>query len=92
MRHGAFDVLRAAVSAPWGLLAFASYAGAFDFLENRFSEYSKEGREWKFAVMEAAASNPGLALLPPRRAAALRLMLREGPFYVPYRPSDPVVE
>ena len=73
----------------------AEYAGFFDFVENRFTEFSKEGKEWKFSLVEALAANPvSTVALPggggPQRAAALRTMLTQGPFYVPWRPEGPM--
>jgi len=33
------------------------FAGFFDFMEDRFTEFSKEGKEWKFAVIEVRSGS-----------------------------------
>jgi hypothetical protein len=70
----------------------ATFGGFFEFVENRFTEDTKAGKEWKFALIEALAANPSVASIPagPARVAKLREMLLEGPFYAPYRPEGPV--
>lgn len=75
----------------WALAAMDAFGGFFEYAENRFTENTKQGKEWKFSLMEALAANPYVASgsVGPARLSKLREMLREGPFYVPYRPEGP---
>jgi hypothetical protein len=54
IRHAVFDVLGGAARqrSGWGLRELFGYAGFREFMESRTTETSKEGKEWKFSVME----------------------------------------
>jgi len=91
VKHAAYDFLRALAKDEWGLTAMYGYGGFAEFVENRFTEDTKEGKEWKFATIEALAANPKMGAVSLERSEALQRMLSEGPFYVPYRPQGPLV-
>jgi hypothetical protein len=52
VRHGAYDVLRALGTTKWGLEACVKYGGFLSFLGNRHTESNKEGKDWKFLVIQ----------------------------------------
>eukprot|EP00615_Pteridomonas_danica_P006669 CAMPEP_0114340226 /NCGR_PEP_ID=MMETSP0101-20121206/8240_1 /TAXON_ID=38822 ORGANISM="Pteridomonas danica, Strain PT" /NCGR_SAMPLE_ID=MMETSP0101 /ASSEMBLY_ACC=CAM_ASM_000211 /LENGTH=406 /DNA_ID=CAMNT_0001473427 /DNA_START=507 /DNA_END=1727 /DNA_ORIENTATION=+ len=93
IRDAVFDVLRAcAAKEQWGINFMSACGGFFDFLGNRHTEFNKEGMEWKFSVIEALVNNANLLIVIKNNEIIekLRLMLTEGPFYVPYTPDGPV--
>mmetsp|Transcript_8129 Transcript_8129/g.13695 ORF Transcript_8129/g.13695 Transcript_8129/m.13695 type:complete len:662 (+) Transcript_8129:59-2044(+) len=96
VRHGAFDVLVAVASSAWGVAACGEFAGFWNFVENRHTEVTKEGKDWKFLLIQTMASNLAQRTAEakpsdPRRLASLRLMVDEGPYYMPYTPQGPEV-
>jgi hypothetical protein len=90
VRHGAFDIMRCVAQQPsaWGLRALFGYSGFEEFLENRETEFSKEGKEWKFSVIEAIVTSPASGLLANEVIDALRKILQQGPFYVSGRMAE----
>ena len=90
VRIGAFDLLRALATSPWGLAAFNGYAGIYAFLLNRNRDVtSKAEKEWNFHVVETLYKNP---LLPSSRVSTLHAFLTQGPFYVPPRQAEMEVQ
>jgi len=92
MRHASMDLICAVAQqkSGWGLeLLYQKPAASFkEFLEDRGTEHTKEGRVWKFAIMEAIASNPRFQLLAEGIKAKIQNMLREGPFHKPAEMSE----
>jgi hypothetical protein len=89
-RFAAYDVLTAlvnmpaspdgAVSATWGLRKVLSAPGLFSTLLDRTTEQTKEGKEWKFSVMDAAARHSELPMLGEDLYGRIRTWVARGPY------------
>jgi hypothetical protein len=88
-RHAAYDVMvrLAAMPSGRGLRALVAHAGWVDYMANRSTEGTKEGKEWKFAVVSAAVSNAAASKAAGAALGVgvltLQAVLRQGPFFVP---------
>eukprot|EP00952_Eustigmatos_sp_NYUAD-ZCMA_P008130 34039-Eustigmatos_ZCMA.PRE.1 len=58
-------------------------AGFKEFLESRSTELDKEGREWKYAVVESALQCPQKEILGEDLLESLNTYLRQGAFFSP---------
>lgn len=92
LKHAAYDVLRALVAQPegWGLELLMTYepGQTWDFLRNTTSETDKEGKVWKFSVLEAICSCPQRVVLGSEMLKQLEDRLKQGPFYVEARMAE----
>ena len=57
----------------------------------RTTEFTKEGREWKFALLQALQRGPALTDLSPQDVRAVSKYVKQGPFYSEARFEDPAV-
>ncbi len=83
VRYAAADLLAAVVALPgtWGLRRVCGYPGLLETLTDREGEATKEGKEWRFGVVEAALGNEAcVEALGGEMAAMLRAYRARGPF------------
>lgn len=101
LRHAAKHLMRAVATQAtgWGLQAMFNTTGHlhdahviqsefWQYLKDRFTESSREGKEYKFAIIEAIARCPARALLHEDIGRELDVMVGQGPFYMPPRVKD----
>ena len=83
LRYAVYDLLGALACQPegWGLRYLFGYSGAREFLLNRWTEETKEGKEWKFSVIENVMKNPSREILGEDILEELTGFLKQGPFY-----------
>ena len=83
IRLAAYDVLRAIAgqSKGMGIHLLYSTSGFREFIEDRETEFSKEGKEAKFAVIETIAISKGF--LSADVSSVIDKMINEGPYYRP---------
>ena len=94
-RHAALNVLRALAAQPtgWGLQMLFQHSSAgttggplhdnfFSYLQERLTEYSKEGKDWKFALILAVAQNPTRAHLATEANDKIDLLVRQGAYFL----------
>ncbi|ELR19410.1 HEAT repeat domain containing protein [Acanthamoeba castellanii str. Neff] len=53
LRHATFHAVQALARHPWGVKALFAYPGFLEFIVNRGTETTKEGKEWKYAIVES---------------------------------------
>ena len=91
-RFAAVNLMRAMAEQPtgWGLQQLFQYTvspsleGNFPlYLQERLTEYSKEGKDWKFALILAVAHNPNRGHLPAEVNEKIELMVQQGAYYLP---------
>mmetsp|Transcript_25391 Transcript_25391/g.27758 ORF Transcript_25391/g.27758 Transcript_25391/m.27758 type:complete len:560 (+) Transcript_25391:204-1883(+) len=94
LRHAALDLLRAIAQQSakgWGIRAL--FNNGYDvaqcefwlYLKDRTSEHSKEGKDFKFALIEAVTHSPFRDLLGEDVASHLQVMVQQGAYYMPPR-------
>lgn len=96
VHHAALHFMRAIALQPtgWGLQALFNTTGLlhdvhllhcefWQYLKDRFTESSREGKQYKFAVIEAIARCPARPMLHEDIARGLDIMVSQGPFYMP---------
>lgn len=83
IRLAAYDVLRAIAgqSKGMGIHLLYSTSGFREFIEDRETEFSKEGKEAKFSVIETIAINKGF--LSADVSSIIEKMINEGAYYRP---------
>jgi len=83
IRLASFDVLRAIAgqSKGMGIHLLYSTSGFREFIEDRETEYSKEGKEAKFSVIQNIARSKGF--LSADVSNIIEKMINEGPYYRP---------
>lgn len=93
-RFAAVDLLRALAAQPsgWGLQMLFQHGSAtsanlednfYLYLKERMTEYCKEGKDWKFALILAVAHNPARTHLPEDVNAHIDVMVRQGAYFLP---------
>ena len=81
-RLGAYALLEAVAKQGTGAQVLLSHEGFFDFLVNREIESTKEGKEAKYAVVQAIANSSARGLLADNIVKRLDEIIKQGPYYV----------
>jgi len=81
-RLAAYSLLVAVAKLPTGGQVLMTHPGLFDFLVERESEKTKEGREGKYAIVKAIMDSEVKGLLAEEIVRKLERYLKEGPHYV----------
>lgn len=93
-RFAAVDLLRALAAQPsgWGLQMLFQHASPstgnlesnfYLYLKERLTEYCKEGKDWKFALILAVSQNPARSHLPDEVNAHIDVMVQQGAYFLP---------
>lgn len=86
-RMACLHFLKGLSNQPFGVELLMSYPGyLMQFLLNRETELMKDGKEWKFAIVETTMrtwKNKNTAILTTLQQEKLKSYLLEGPFFVP---------
>jgi len=92
-KHGACRVLAAMARHSWGLhILFASETDGFwEYLKDYRSEQGQQQKEWKYEVVNAVATSPGIRHLRADVQTFMAKRLQQGPFFVPADVEDPQV-
>ncbi|CAB9515172.1 ATPase regulatory subunit 5 [Seminavis robusta] len=87
-RLGAYNLMRAMANTPTGSQVLLTHPGFYVFLISREGETTKEGKEAKYAVVQAVMNSPVKGLLAADILQTLDRILKEGPHFVqPIRPD-----
>ena len=81
-RLGAYALLEAVSKQATGAQVLLTHDGFFDFLVNRERETTKEGKEAKFAIVQAIMNSSARGLLAEDIVKTLDKILKQGPYYV----------
>jgi Proteasome non-ATPase 26S subunit len=81
-RLGTYALLEAVAKQGTGAQVLLSHDGFYDFLVSRESERIKEGKEAKFAIVQAIMDSPARGLLADSIVNTLDKILKQGPHYV----------
>ena len=94
VKLAALDVLRSLAyqETPWGLHKLIGHAGFYSYLVDRTTEYTKEGKIWKFSLITAISRSPHASLLSSDVSTHIDLMLHQGPFFMPPLLEEPMTE
>ena len=82
IRLGAYTLLKAVAKLPSGGQLLFSTANFIDFLLSREGENTKEGRERRFAIVQAINQSPVKGLLADEIARKIEKHVAEGPHFV----------
>jgi len=90
IRHAVFSVMAAVAEQPtgWGIRLLWGYSGFREFILDRRTETNKEGKEWKFAVIESTNRCDSKSILGDDLVEELQDYLKHGPFYTPARQAE----
>lgn len=89
------DLLRAIVEQPggWGLdflLGRSPETSEFwQYLKDRNTEFSKEGKDFKFALIQSVHRSRFIGLLGENLQKQLEVLVKQGAYYMPPRMEDP---
>ncbi len=96
LRNASMHLMRAIASQPtgWGLHVLFNYTGNLNnplllnreywiYLKDRTTEYEKEGKLYKYAIIECIGKSLGRELLHEDMIKLLDVMIKEGPYYMP---------
>lgn len=81
-RLGAYALLESVAKQGTGAQVLLTSPGFFDFLVDRQTESTKEGKEAKFAIVQAIMNSSARGLLADDIVKQLEKILKEGPYYV----------
>ena len=90
IKQACYGFQAAMAGSPWGLSLLLGSLGFRESLTDLGLEQTRDGKLWKFAVIEAAAGNESFGLLPEELAAELTRAVARGPFYVSPQLVGPV--
>ena len=82
IRLGVYTLLEAVARLPTGGQVLLSTGNFIDFLLNRDVEKTKEGREGRFAIVQAINNSPVKGLLADDIASKISEYVAQGPHYV----------
>ena len=100
VRYAAVDVMTAmaAQSSGWGLLVLSqiqspaldtgSGGSLLGYLTNRETEFCKEGKDWKFSLIQAIHQNPARQMLNESFNKSVDLLVTQGAYYMPPRMAE----
>jgi hypothetical protein len=101
LRNAAMHLMRAVAQQPsnWGLNALFNTTGSLTdpslshsefwlYIKDRCTEFSKEGKQYKFGLIEALHRHAAVAGMTEEIQQGLHAMVREGPFYMPPMVKD----
>eukprot|EP01038_Epipyxis_sp_PR26KG_P009031 gene9031-12177_t len=95
LRHSALDMLIALVGHMWGLLILFpnsnnsnNNSDFLDYLTDRVTEHSKEGKDWKFALIVRLSKSEHRAMLSDTVMNKVDLMVKQGAYFMPTRMED----
>jgi hypothetical protein len=60
----------------------------WNFLKDRTTEFSKEGKDFKFALLQIIYRSPAMSLLGEDIQKHLKVMIDQGPYYMPPRMEE----
>lgn len=94
IKIGAIDVLRSLAYQDniWGLQTLMGSIGFNSYLQDRTTEYSKDGKDWKFTLIWSIYCSPNSDLLSEDVMLHIRRMLSQGPYFMPPRLEEPMTE
>jgi 26S proteasome non-ATPase regulatory subunit 5 len=79
----AFECVRVLATHIWGQKELAAFPGFLDYILNRSTEFSKEGKESKYNIVRELVSSPFIGLsFAPEAVQRLRKFYSEGPYFV----------
>lgn len=85
-RYAVFHIMKGMCKHKWGIKELSNYPHFIDFLVDRNTEATKEGKEWKFSVAETIVQtmneNKDDKVLDPKYLVQLKAFLKQGPFFV----------
>ncbi|KAF0295647.1 26S proteasome non-ATPase regulatory subunit 5 [Amphibalanus amphitrite] len=82
LRLGALRLLAVVAALDWGQQMMVQRAGFVEYLLDRSTESSKEGRDAKYALVTALVTSRGAAQLPADLLSQLTTYHEQGAFYV----------
>ncbi|XP_043190894.1 26S proteasome non-ATPase regulatory subunit 5-like [Amphibalanus amphitrite] len=82
LRLGALRLLAVVAALDWGQQMMVQRAGFVEYLLDRSTESSKEGRDAKYALVAALVTSRGAAQLPADLLSQLTTYHEQGAFYV----------
>lgn len=92
LRLGSYSLLEAVARLPTGGQVLLSTANFIDFLLSREGEKTKEGREGRFAIVQAINESPVKGLLATEIAKKIEQHVSQGPHYVKSIPWELATE
>jgi 26S proteasome non-ATPase regulatory subunit 5 len=79
----AFECVRVLATHIWGHKELAAFPGFLDYILNRSTEFTKEGKESKYNIVRELVSSPFIGLsFAPEAVQRLRKFYSEGPYFV----------
>jgi Proteasome non-ATPase 26S subunit len=91
VRHAALNLLRSVADSPWGIDNIFPVPGFQSFLVDSSTEFSKEGREWKYALLQSILTNESTKLLNDEFVTKLEMSAKRGPHFRPPQVAGPEV-
>jgi len=89
-RHGAYHILIAIIKCDpqYGLITIFQIPEFMPYLEQRATEFNKEGKEWRFSLMSAIHESPNKTILGDEVVAEIKKYVDQGPFHVEVEQSE----
>ena len=91
VKCGALHLMSVAALFPWGIHALFGTEGFVGYVSDWQTEFTKEGREWKFILIQNACNNPNVSKLNDEVVGKLKSIVSKGPHYVPPQAAGPEV-
>ena len=83
LRCGALDLFNTLANVPWGQQSLNNYPGFNEYLLDRSTEKSKEGKDAKFAIVKTLAESPTVVdVFGAPYMMHLKRYQNDGPYFV----------
>eukprot|EP01027_Heterolobosea_sp_BB2_P016695 GEZU01023729.1.p1 GENE.GEZU01023729.1~~GEZU01023729.1.p1 ORF type:complete len:310 (-),score=109.72 GEZU01023729.1:65-994(-) len=83
-RYAVFHAMKGLAHHEWGIKELVEYPGFVDWITDRETETTKEGKEWKFVIVQRIlASRNAIRILNSQHYVKLSTFVKFGPFYKP---------
>ena len=91
-RHGSYRLMTTFVNfnPTFAIVSLFQLPGFYDYLIERSTEFSKEGKEWKYGLIAAIygkATSAGIGL-GDKIFASLKKIIDQGPFFIEFQMED----
>ncbi len=61
----------------------------YEYIQNRYTEFDKNGKDWKFSIIQALHASPSRGLLSEEVNNTIETLFRQGAYYMPTLVAGP---
>lgn len=85
LRYSVYHFIQGLTHHQWGVVALLTHPGFFEWLTNRTTEVAKQGKEWKYSIVQGLLDHKDAVetTLGGEKVSELKMYLTRGIFFLP---------